>query len=536
MYCALLLLLTAAAASVLDLGARDIFLVNETWALDPVLSDHPFYVYRSQLTNFSATFVVDQEGKVRGTVHAIHGILHFRDNELVNATVDTRDVVLDPPSSLRPVLFDTLQQYDGDSNCAKGLLSADGRLCCPSPSCSGEVAKGRPCAVYRAPCDMVVEQTVHVEYTPAALAWAKGDIVSVITLAIAETNLAYAQSLIPITLKLADAPVQNKVVVENGDPQAILESFRPIGASADMNVLLMSSPASCGIAYLDCSLRPSLCYAAVRVDCATGYYSFGHELGHLQGANHNMEAMPYGRDNLDNHGLVITMGYGFEGAYRTVMAYSLVDETRIPYFSNPSVKVNGKATGILGAANNARVITESRYRIARFEWNGPINTLSPSPSPTPAPTRSPTPAPTKSPSAFPTRKLTINPSLRQSNPPSILPSPAPSSSPSDNPSRPPTFVPSPSPTPAPTKSPSAFPTRKPTRNPSLRPSKPPSRPPSTGPSSSPYSANPSRHPSSSPSDNPSRPPSSSPSASPSQKETRPPSPRVYTRFPSVYFV
>ena len=95
--------------------------------------------------------------------------------------------------------------------------------------------------------------------------------------------------------------------------------------------------------------------------CALGYYSFGHELGHNFGAQHNKETnheafLPYGRGHLIQQG-----GSASEG-YRTILAYYATGHaTRVNYYSNPSVRypVTGTPTGVAGQADNARVFREN---------------------------------------------------------------------------------------------------------------------------------------------------------------------------------
>ncbi len=46
---------------------------------------------------------------------------------------------------------------------------------------------------------------------------------------------------------------------------------------------------ACGVAWLMSGNEPAFApnaYAVVDLTCATGYYSFGHELGHNMGLNH----------------------------------------------------------------------------------------------------------------------------------------------------------------------------------------------------------------------------------------------------------
>ena len=78
--------------------------------------------------------------------------------------------------------------------------------------------------------------------------------------------------------------------------------------------------------------------------CATGNYTFGHEMGHNMGLNHARV------DPVGTGAFSYSFGYKDPGnAFRTVMAYNCpVNCTRILHFSNPSVSYSGKPTGIVG--------------------------------------------------------------------------------------------------------------------------------------------------------------------------------------------
>ncbi len=59
---------------------------------------------------------------------------------------------------------------------------------------------------------------------------------------------------------------------------------------ADLVSLIENEPAYCGYAYRMTSLSTSFASSAFSVvhhSCATGYYSFAHEIGHNQGAHHD---------------------------------------------------------------------------------------------------------------------------------------------------------------------------------------------------------------------------------------------------------
>ena len=93
--------------------------------------------------------------------------------------------------------------------------------------------------------------------------------------------------------------------------------------------------------------------------------TFAHEIGHIQGASHNPEE----RGALDNP--PYSYGHGFCNAarnWRTVMAYNTGRrcESRLPHFSNPTVRYLGSATGDATRRNVARVINETAIHVANF--------------------------------------------------------------------------------------------------------------------------------------------------------------------------
>ena len=69
------------------------------------------------------------------------------------------------------------------------------------------------------------------------------------------------------------------------------------------------------------------------------------------------------------HGHLIAKGLdrAFGSGYRTILAYTDANHmNRMNYYSNPSVYLpqTGQPTGIVGLADNARVIRENRFAMA----------------------------------------------------------------------------------------------------------------------------------------------------------------------------
>lgn len=282
----------------------------------------------------------------------------------------------------------------------------DYTVCCPSscetcvydpeatPSNCVITNQDVSCETNHPPCWMVAEHRVTVAYT-RVIRESGVNIRAIVDLAIKESNMAYVLSRIPVKLVLAD--LYESDVADGSDSYVMLNDFRARRdvRSGHFAILLTQNVASCGRAYVDCTSydpRSVLCgFGVVRLSCATGYYSFAHEIGHIQGLDHNE---PFNNPNSrfdDNHGYVSTPGLKEDGAVRTIMSYAVVDELRIPYFSNPNVVFDRRLQlGEKNKANNARVMTFTRYDVTRLNPGLPSPTTSPSFQPTRRPTKKPT--------------------------------------------------------------------------------------------------------------------------------------------------
>lgn len=117
----------------------------------------------------------------------------------------------------------------------------------------------------------------------------------------------------------------------------------------------ISSTSYCGIAYLMTTLSSSFAssaFSVVQYDCATGFYTFGHELGHNMGAMHDRNQSGSGLFSY-SHG---QQRPNATTPYRTVMAYACSSTTcsRVNYWSNPDITLYGKATGqAIGSSDSA---------------------------------------------------------------------------------------------------------------------------------------------------------------------------------------
>ncbi len=222
---------------------------------------------------------------------------------------------------------------------------------------------------------------VMVVYTPAARAAAGGTAAmeALITLAFTESNSAYQQSLVTPRIRLVHkAEVSyvettfstdlNRLTDPNDGYLDEVHTWRDT-YGADLVSLWLNNSSSCGLAWQMVSLSSAFeanAFSTIHWDCATGNYSFSHEMGHNMGCTHD-------RENSDGQGLdPYSYGWRFYGTngvqYRTIMAYQ--PGTRIPRFSNPNVLYYGTPTGIpAGAANaayNALTINNSASTVANF--------------------------------------------------------------------------------------------------------------------------------------------------------------------------
>lgn len=211
-----------------------------------------------------------------------------------------------------------------------------------------------------------------VNYTQGAAA-AVTDINSLIDLAMAETNQGYVNSGINITMELAAKSqvtyTESTSITTDRDRYASktdgymdsIHSQRDSNA-ADVGVLILNNSEACGIAKA-IGATESSAFAVVHYDCATGYYSFAHEIGHLQGARHDPANDPTTTPYAYGHGYQAA-----NKAWRTVMAYNCSPScTRINYWSNPSKTYSdGQVMGTTSQSDNARVLNTTAATVAGF--------------------------------------------------------------------------------------------------------------------------------------------------------------------------
>ncbi|MBW2416983.1 MAG: hypothetical protein JRH19_00465 [Deltaproteobacteria bacterium] len=228
---------------------------------------------------------------------------------------------------------------------------------------------------------------VMVVYTAAARNAAGGTtaIENTIDLAISETNTGYANSNVDPRLRLVHTEESSYAGSGNlgldrgrlrGKTDGYMDSVHATrdGVGADVVSLIQENGGGyCGVAYIMTSVSSAFESSAFNVtarSCATGYYSFAHELGHIQGARHDWFV-----DSTDNSPFAYNHGFvDPSDNWRTIMAYGndCGDCTRIDHWSNPNVTdpvfgdPMGVSEGDFHAAENWKTLNNTAYTVANF--------------------------------------------------------------------------------------------------------------------------------------------------------------------------
>lgn len=204
---------------------------------------------------------------------------------------------------------------------------------------------------------------VLVLYTTASKN-AHGSIENHIRLAIDEMNQSFINSGVNYQAELVY--MEETSYTESNNDELDLQRFTLIDGfmdnihnlkeaySADVCVLIAELTDYCGIAAAikSCSDRS---FCIVHSSCATGNFTFAHEIGHLIGARHDPSADPSNTPYAFGHGFI-----GPSNSYRTIMgvANSCGNCTRIQWWSNPNQIRNGQPMGTQASHDNARLLNE----------------------------------------------------------------------------------------------------------------------------------------------------------------------------------
>ena len=198
-----------------------------------------------------------------------------------------------------------------------------------------------------------------------------------IDLAVAETNTALDNSRVNAELRLVHA-YRETSWTEQGMGAALNAISEPADGKlddiykyrsqygADMVAIITDDRDNCGVAWVGPG-KDSM-FSVTAWDCATGYYTFGHELGHNWGMEHDRAN---GGECEEENGCV---NYGYrdpDNNFRTIMAYDCDDigrecDTRVQVYSNNGVySFQGQPTGD-AETDNASVIEANRVEVAAY--------------------------------------------------------------------------------------------------------------------------------------------------------------------------
>lgn len=223
---------------------------------------------------------------------------------------------------------------------------------------------------------------VMVLYTTAAKngAGGKAQIEAEIYLAQHETNLSLLRSM--MNFRIALVHIDEFAYTEGGDLLTYLTDFQSNASvnvlrdqySADIATLIVETGNGSGIAYgrtpTNSATFHTKAFNVSRRLYATGYYTFGHGIGHNMGSQHDCLNSSPGVGFMEGHGFSYcpTSGNGFH----TIMAYPNPNcsSSRIPNWSNSSQTYQGIPLGDLTSptckSNNSSLLSSQIGPVTNF--------------------------------------------------------------------------------------------------------------------------------------------------------------------------
>ncbi|MFH2038292.1 MAG: M12 family metallo-peptidase [Chloroflexota bacterium] len=202
-----------------------------------------------------------------------------------------------------------------------------------------------------------------------------------IALAMTETNTSYA--IAGVTTRLNLVHTKEYLYAETGNMETDLnrlvdsldsyfvgiQTLRNTYGADMVGLIVENGGFYCGLASAIMA-NATNAYQVTDRSCATGYYSFGHEFGHLQGARHDVYVDPSTSPYAYGHGYVHT-GSIYAQRWRTIMAYNTkcsdlgYNCTRLQWWSNPYITFNSAPMGNT-KAKNFQVLNVTDYTVANF--------------------------------------------------------------------------------------------------------------------------------------------------------------------------
>jgi len=253
-----------------------------------------------------------------------------------------------------------------------------------APPAVGAPVKAAPVAAATSAADSGSTIDIMVAYTASARAAAGSTaaIKATILTALNETNAGYANSGVTPRLRLVH--VEEVAYTESGN---ISTDVNRLAATADgfmdnlhtlrntygadlVGLIVENGGGYCGMAKAIMATAATAFQVTAR-SCATGYYSFAHEFGHLQGARHDTYVDSGTTPYAYGHGHVNTSSDATK-RWRTIMSYNDrcstlgYNCTRLQYWSNPTKTYLANAMGVLNTSENYKVLNNTAYTVANF--------------------------------------------------------------------------------------------------------------------------------------------------------------------------
>ncbi|MFM8303510.1 MAG: M12 family metallo-peptidase, partial [Actinomycetota bacterium] len=241
---------------------------------------------------------------------------------------------------------------------------------------------------------------IMVAYTATArqAAGSTAAMATTIQTALNESNTAYANSGVTPRLRLVHSVEVaytesgnisadlNRLTSTNDGVMDEVHTLRNTYGADMVGLIVENCGGYCGVANTIGATASSAFQVTAR-NCATGYYSFGHEFGHLQSARHDTYVDSSTTPYAYGHGYVNTSTDSTK-RWRTIMAYNNgcsdlgYNCTRINYWSNPTNTYLTQPMGVVGTAENYKVLNNTAYTVANFRAEVTNPTFAVSVSPT----------------------------------------------------------------------------------------------------------------------------------------------------------
>ncbi|CAB9504868.1 Peptidyl-Asp metalloendopeptidase [Seminavis robusta] len=196
----------------------------------------------------------------------------------------------------------------------------------------------------------------------------KATIEGIIELAVKESNEAFEASNIPTKLRLVKVHFDDQYDDTQEEWPTVFSHFTGTKDGhmdyvhamrdqygADFVSFIVNTRGYCGSAHRPKTPNPERAFSMVRWDCATGHYTFTHELAHTLGCRHDLKSTKSEVEPGDfNFGFQYSPPSDKKRRFRTLMAYNCPDGgcQRILRFSNPKRTRQGVPLGNVKSDNS----------------------------------------------------------------------------------------------------------------------------------------------------------------------------------------